>query len=551
VLRSALVLMVLALVGCSPDIPEGVLRCQLDSDCPRTWFCHTNTRCYSDPEDVISDAEPTPIQDAEADTAPVGMDAQTGDVPVPPLQEAGPTPPRFEDVIPGTPPTQDGEAPIPHAPMDAAPNVPADAGPDADITAAPRCDSADAGIVCDDGKFCNGVETCTPAHQAADARGCVPGAAVMCPAGQSCSELLKACSPCNDVALDDADLDGHESMACGGTDCDDSDPLRHRGRAETCDARDNDCDLVVDGPTTDTLCMQSAPSGAVSSCVAGACAPRCTDPDFVLGPSGCQRRNDCPAIDTCAPGSCLDGTGTYSCSCPPTHVASGTTCADLNECLAGPHDCDLDPPACINTVGSFTCQCPPTHMGTGRGPDGCQPIPIPPTDCGATWAPARALGPTPLGAYLTEEIRIRGVPYYQFLCRVSRSGVIIPGKVNSVPNSTAGFEYGCYVAFRAAGGPWQEYEAREFEVLTPPSGCLFSWVAASSGAALPARAVRTGSDANGAAIHSCRARFDDANSVGYHMGRVGGAEGDVCAIQYFGGVPPAMMTYEVLVQTAP
>ncbi len=44
----------------------------------------------------------------------------------------------------------------------------------------------------------------------------------------------------------DADRDGQIAAACGGEDCDDEDDARFLGATETCDQRDNDCDLRVD-----------------------------------------------------------------------------------------------------------------------------------------------------------------------------------------------------------------------------------------------------------------------------------------------------------------
>jgi len=44
----------------------------------------------------------------------------------------------------------------------------------------------------------------------------------------------------------DDDADGYEALACGGTDCDDTDPGNNPGATEVCDGADNDCDGVVD-----------------------------------------------------------------------------------------------------------------------------------------------------------------------------------------------------------------------------------------------------------------------------------------------------------------
>ena len=47
----------------------------------------------------------------------------------------------------------------------------------------------------------------------------------------------------------DADADGSIALACGGDDCDDSDPQVRPGATERCDGLDNDCDGTFDGPS--------------------------------------------------------------------------------------------------------------------------------------------------------------------------------------------------------------------------------------------------------------------------------------------------------------
>ena len=97
--------------------------------------------------------------------------------------------------------------------------------------------------VCDDGIFCNGVERCLPASPGAGADGCVAAGSGPCIASQICREAASRCEE-NDCLVADADRDGHDSFACGGGDCDDTDPNRFPGNTEVCDAahHDEDCD---------------------------------------------------------------------------------------------------------------------------------------------------------------------------------------------------------------------------------------------------------------------------------------------------------------------
>ncbi len=122
-------------------------------------------------------------------------------------------------------------------------------------------DGASDGAVCtdcDDGLFCNGVETCMGGM-------CQPGRA---PCARACDEDTDRCAEC-DVAPD-ADGDGAASMACGGNDCDDSDPNRFPANTEICDADDVDED---GDPTTFGFRDSDGDSiGDAACCNEGTCA---------------------------------------------------------------------------------------------------------------------------------------------------------------------------------------------------------------------------------------------------------------------------------------
>ena len=101
---------------------------------------------------------------------------------------------------------------------------------------------------------------------------CNPGAASQ--AADVCDALNRSttCTPyrCNAetshcaVGVRDDDHDGNPPIACGGTDCDDNDPL-NGGKVELCDGRDNNCNGLVDeglsyAGAAPTALIASAPS---------------------------------------------------------------------------------------------------------------------------------------------------------------------------------------------------------------------------------------------------------------------------------------------------
>ena len=105
-----------------------------------------------------------------------------------------------------------------------------------------RVSSCETSSDCDDGLFCNGVESCDPSDPAANDTGCVAGS-LPCPRDECAEDTASCLGEC------DADGDGIDSIACGGNDCDDLDPDRYPGNAEVCDVDgvDEDCDPCTVG----------------------------------------------------------------------------------------------------------------------------------------------------------------------------------------------------------------------------------------------------------------------------------------------------------------
>jgi alpha-tubulin suppressor-like RCC1 family protein len=174
-----------------------------------------------------------------------------------------------------------------------------DAGVDAGVETSDA--AADAGmpcasdLECDDAVFCNGEERCAPADPGADADGCVAGAA---PCEASCDELGARCLP-EGCETFDADGDGLASIACGGLDCDDSDPDRHPGNPERCELprdHDEDCDPCTVASAADgDLDVDGFTSAACSNTFEGT-APACDATTRIVGSSvvglDCDDMND-------------------------------------------------------------------------------------------------------------------------------------------------------------------------------------------------------------------------------------------------------------------
>lgn len=152
---------------------------------------------------------------------------------------------------------------------------------------------------CSDGLFCTGEERCRPGDAEADARGCIT-LSVPCVPG-ACDEVQDVCQLCA-PEMRNLDGDGFDSIACGGTDCDDNNGSVYPGAVEVCDSGgvDEDCNPLTLGIDADSDgayrsdCCYQPPEGEL------VCGTDCDDGNPSIGPDSPERCNgvddDCDGL---------------------------------------------------------------------------------------------------------------------------------------------------------------------------------------------------------------------------------------------------------------
>jgi len=207
-----------------------------------------------------------------------------------------------------------------------------------------RCDHLPSNAACNDGKFCNGVETCDLVN------GCQAGAPPDCNDGvgctvDSCNESTDTCDHTpNDTACSDCKF-------CNGV--------------ETCDVA-NDCQPGTPPDCSDDVgCTIDSCNEAADRCDHLPSNGACNDGRF------CNGVEICDVIDDCQPGTppdCDDGVGCTVDSCNEAndtcdHTANDAACSDGQFCN-GAETCDLlqgcrpgMSPDCSDDVGCTVDSC--------------------------------------------------------------------------------------------------------------------------------------------------------------------------------------------------
>ena len=220
------------------------------------------------------------------------------------------------------------------------------------------CDNAADDGFCDNGLFCDGVETCDPVND------CVAGAVPCNPDTEVCDEIQDLCVPAPDCVTDDdcndqAFCNGVETCVAGtcqaGTpvNCDDGVSCT----VDSCNEGSDSCDHVADDGLCDNgqFCDGVETCDAIHDCQVGI-PPSvddgvdCTANDLCAVPTECTIDADCDdgafcnGVETCVAGTCQAGT--------PINCDDGVSCT-VDSCNEGSDSCDNVPDDGLCDNGQF------------------------------------------------------------------------------------------------------------------------------------------------------------------------------------------------------
>ena len=220
------------------------------------------------------------------------------------------------------------------------------------------CDFTADGTVCDDGLFCNGVETCNASTgcQSAPSEACV---------GSLCDEATDQCVECLDAGDCDDGLYCNGSETCSAGSCEaGSAVICDDGVActtDSCNEATDSCDFTADDTVCDdglfcngaetcnvSLVCKSAPT---ESCVGSLCDEATDQCVECLGDGDCDDGLYCNGSETCSAGSCEAGSAVI--------CDDGVACT-TDSCNEATDSCDFtaDDTACDDGLfcnGAETC----------------------------------------------------------------------------------------------------------------------------------------------------------------------------------------------------
>lgn len=209
------------------------------------------------------------------------------------------------------------------------------------------CDNVPNDGACSDGAFCNGAETCDPVN------GCEAGTQPNCNDGVACTA-----DSCNEVSDSCDHLPSHAACSDG----------QYCNGVETCDVV-NGCQAGIGPDCGDGVgCTTDACNEATDSCTHTASNAFCSDGLFCTGTETCDPVNDCQPG---TPPNCNDGVvctvdacneGTNSCD----HTPSNAVCND-NQYCNGVETCHV-------TLGCQAGTAPSCNDGVACTDDACNEV---------------------------------------------------------------------------------------------------------------------------------------------------------------------------------
>ncbi|XP_035660212.1 uncharacterized protein LOC118404934 [Branchiostoma floridae] len=211
------------------------------------------------------------------------------------------------------------------------------------------------GRKCEDTNECDKPDTCDTHAECTNTIGSYScscntgyrGNETVCTNVDECDELLDSCLPGLGICIDNP---GSYSCACRGG---------YVGDGITCEDLDECSDAALNNCTENAHCTNTE----------GSYICLCAEGYEGIGTESCTDVDECTRdISNCAQEvTCRNTPGSFLCSCNEGFAGNGIQCEDIDECVRGEDDCDVDTKAvCTNLIGGYNCTCYNGYQGDGR-----------------------------------------------------------------------------------------------------------------------------------------------------------------------------------------